>query len=319
MTDGHGYGWQQQGGQLKFSLKFDTDNMDLSNEIDKWKQSRQSTVSSLHQLSRYIENIGHFSRILITFRETVFCQSIHVAEALVGSVVEVCQPYVIAGVGIKLATYLSRLARLSGRVTGVCLGVAGGALTLLSGRITRQDRHSQTIQWNLGGEGMSVVSAGVTMIICNGVTKLLGHLLGHDFVGRMLIVTGGFIMTISISTGLVIVLTGVSLYWAVPALTREILNSKFSKNVFTAIHEDKESSQQLFLILEQVELTEEEQVLRQNVMYRSLGEDTNQIDIVNLDECLRELLNQNNATGIELLANNLELTLDVNHSLNKTK
>ena len=89
--------------------------------------------------------------------------------------------------------------------------------------------------------------------------------------------------------------------------------------MFTAIHEDKESSQQLFLILEQVELTEEEQVLRQNVMYRSLGEDTNQIDIVNLDECLRELLNQNNATGIELLANNLELTLDVNHSLNKTK
>jgi len=275
--------------------------MDLSNEIDKWKQSRQSTVSSLHQLSRYIENIGHFSRILITFRETVFCQSIHVAEALVGSVVEVCQPYVIAGVGIKLATYLSRLARLSGRVTGVCLGVAGGALTLLS------------------GAGMPVVSAGVTMIICNGVTKLLGHLLGHDFVGRMLIVTGGFIMTISISTGLVIIVTGVSLYWAVPALTREILNSKFSKNVFTAIHEDKESSQQLFLILEQVELTEEEQVLRQNVMYRSLGEDTNQIDIVNLDECLRELLNQNNATGIELLANNLELTLDVNHSLNKTK
>jgi len=301
VTDGHGYGWQQQGGQLKFSLKFDTDNMDLSNEIDKWKQSRQSTVSSLHQLSRYIENIGHFSRILITFRETVFCQSIHVAEAFVGSVVEVCQPYVIAGVGIKLATYLSRLARLSGRVTGVCLGVAGGALTLLS------------------GEGMSVVSAGVTMIICNGVTKLLGHLLGHDFVGRMLIVTGGFIMTISISTGLVIILTGVSLYWAVPALTREILNSKFSKNVFTAVHEDKESSQQLYLILEQVELTEEEQVLRQNVMYRSLGEDTNQIDIVNLDECLRELLNQNNATGIELLANNLELTLDVNHSLNKTK
>merc|ERR1712198_780540 len=301
VTHGHGYGWQQQGGQLKFSLKFDTDNMDLSNEIDKWKQSRQSTVSSLHQLSRYIENIGHFSRILITFRETVFCQSIHVAEALVGSVVEVCQPYVIAGVGIKLATYLSRLARLSGRVTGVCLGVAGGALTLLS------------------GEGLPVVSAGVTMIICNGVTKLLGHLLGHDFVGRMLIFTGGFIMTISISTGLVIVLTGVSLYWAVPALTREILNSKFSKNVFTAIHEDKESSQQLFLILEQVELTEEEQVLRQNVMYRSLGEDTNQIDIVNLDECIRELLNQNNATGIELLANNLELTLDVNHSLNKTK
>ena len=89
--------------------------------------------------------------------------------------------------------------------------------------------------------------------------------------------------------------------------------------MFTAIHEDKESSQQLFLILEQVELTEEEQVLRQNVMYRSLGEDTNQIDIVNLDECLRELLNQNNATGIELLANNLELTLDVNHSINKTK
>ena len=89
--------------------------------------------------------------------------------------------------------------------------------------------------------------------------------------------------------------------------------------MFTAIHEDKESSQQLFLKLEQVELTEEEQVLRQNVMYRSLGEDTNQIDIVNLDECLRELLNQNNATGIELLANNLELTLDVNHSLNKTK
>ena len=89
--------------------------------------------------------------------------------------------------------------------------------------------------------------------------------------------------------------------------------------MFTAIHEDKESSQQLILILEQVELTEEEQVLRQNVMYRSLGEDTNQIDIVNLDECLRELLNQNNATGIELLANNLELTLDVNHSLNKTK
>lgn len=89
--------------------------------------------------------------------------------------------------------------------------------------------------------------------------------------------------------------------------------------MFTAIHEDKESSQQLFLILEQVELTEEEQVLRQNVMYRSLGEDTNQIDIVNLDECLRELLNQNNATGIELLANNLELTLDVNYSINKTK
>ena len=89
--------------------------------------------------------------------------------------------------------------------------------------------------------------------------------------------------------------------------------------MFTAIHEDKESSQQLFSILGQVELTEEEQVLRQNVMYRSLGEDTNQIDIVNLDECLRELLNQNNATGIELLANNLELTLDVNHSLNKTK
>ena len=27
-------------------------------------------------------------------------------------------------------------------------------------------------------------------------------------------------MTISISTGLVIILTGVSLYWAVPALTR---------------------------------------------------------------------------------------------------
>ena len=89
--------------------------------------------------------------------------------------------------------------------------------------------------------------------------------------------------------------------------------------MFTAIQEDKESSQQLFLILEQVELTEEEQVLRQNVMYRSLGEDTNQIDIVNLDECLRELLNQNNATGIELLANNLELTLDVNYSINKTK
>ena len=65
MTDGHGYGWQQQGGQLKFSLKFDTDNMDLSNEIDKWKQSRQSTVSSLHQLSRYFVILFTCSKMLL--------------------------------------------------------------------------------------------------------------------------------------------------------------------------------------------------------------------------------------------------------------
>ena len=84
--------------------------------------------------------------------------------------------------------------------------------------------------------------------------------------------------------------------------------------MFNAIQEDVESSQQLMLKLEKIDNPEDEQVkiLRQNVMYRSLTEDTNQIDIINLDECIRELLDQNNATGIKLLANNLELTLDDN-------
>jgi len=84
--------------------------------------------------------------------------------------------------------------------------------------------------------------------------------------------------------------------------------------VFNAIQEDVESSQQLMLKLEKIDNPEDEQVkiLRQNVMYGSLTEDTNQIDIINLDECIRELLDQNNATGIKLLANNLELTLDDN-------
>jgi len=271
--------------------------MELLNDIDAWKHSRQSTVSNLRQLSRYIENIGHFSRILKTFRETVFCQSARVAEGLLGCVVEVCQPYVIAGVGIKLATFLSRVVGVSGRVTGVCLGVTGGALALLS-----------------GGAGLPVVSAGVTMVICTGFIRLMGHWLGHAFIGRILVLTGGFIMTISISTGVVIILTGAGLYFAIPALSREILNSKYSLNVFNAIQEDVESSQQLMLKLEKIDNPEDEQViiLRQNVMYRSLPEDTNQIDIINLNECIRELLDQNNATGIKLLANNLELTLDAN-------
>merc|ERR1712098_901183 len=152
------------------------------------------------------------------------------------------------------------------------------------------------------------------MVICTGFIRLMGHWLGHAFIGRILVLIGGFTMTISISTGVVIILTGAGLYFAIPVLSREILNSKYSLNVFNAIQQDVESSQQLMLKLEKIDNPEDEQVkiLRQNVMYRSLTEDTNQIDIINLDECIRELLDQNNATGIKLLANNLELTLDDN-------
>jgi len=48
----------------------------------------------------------------------------------------------------------------------------------------------------------------------------MGHWLGHAFIGRILVLIGGFTMTISISTGVVIILTGAGLYFAIPVLSR---------------------------------------------------------------------------------------------------
>ena len=268
-------------------------------DLDSWRQTRLHTVTSLRQLVRYLDNVGHFSNILVNFRERVFSQATQLTQAVITLTTGVSAPFLVAGTGLYLTSYVSKMLGVSGSVVGACLGVAGGALTLRT-----------------GGATLPVVVAGGTLYLGSLVVRLLGWGLGDVFIGRLLSLLGGAVILVSMSTGLVMILGGVGLYLAIPALNKEILTSRYVTEVLVAIETDVESSELILkAIKDSISIESDEtntEDLHDQIMFSQKISDTDNIDIIHLADHVLNLINLQHKTSsqIEVIANDLEQTLE---------
>lgn len=272
-------------------------------DLDIWRERRLNTVSSLRQLARYLDNVGHFSNILVSFRETVFSRATQLTQGVVTLTTGVSIPFIVAGAGLSLASYVSRVLGVGGAVTGACLGVLGGALTLRT-----------------SGATLPVMMAGGTLYLGSLMVRLLGWALGDVFIGRLLSLVGGAVILVSVSTGLVMILGGMGLYLAIPVLNREILTSPYVKEVILAIEADVESSKLIWKAIEDNINSESDKTysskyteyLNDQIMFNQDISDTDNIDIACLADHVLNLINLQHKTSsqIEVIANDLEQTLE---------
>ena len=248
-----------------------------------WRQTRLGTVTSIRRLAKYVDNVGQLSSLLTWVREAVFCRSVSVSRQ-VREQVEclVSWPVVLGGAGVAAVTMVSRVLGVGGVVSGTCLGVVGGLVTIIAGR-----------------ENIAQV------MVCTGTLYLCSRIifgLGSHIIGRVLIWSGNFMMVFSVTFGVLDLLACLALYIAVPALNTEILRSKFVRSALEDIQRDEQASHNIADIIEDPQL--------QSVVLFKQRSDlmTSEEDIINLAEIVIKTLRQhyNTSKKLQSLANDLE-------------
>ena len=259
-------------------------------ELEIWRQTRLASASSLRKLAHYVDNVTKFSSILIDFRAALFSQGALVGRGLLTLAAGVSVPFIIAGSGISLASYISQALGGGGAVAGACLGAMGGALTLAS-----------------GGAAAPVLVAGVTIYIGSFMVRILGG----GILGTLLNLAGKIVIVVSLSTGIVIFLGGVGLYLAIPALNREITTSRFVSEAIREIKTDCERSTRILDDMKQ-KLQEhsvtEIDVLSKVIMFSHKSEEYDNISVNNLSDHILVIIQKhdNSSLHLTLLADDLE-------------
>ena len=268
--------------------------MTSKSDLETWRQTRLASASSLRQLAHYVDNVTKFSSILLDFRAAVFSQGALIGRGLLTLAAGVSVPFIIAGSGISLASYISQALGGGGAAAGACLGAMGGALTLAS-----------------GGAAAPVLVAGVTIYIGSFVVRILGG----GMLGSVLNLAGKAVIIISLSSGLVIVLGGVGLYLAIPALNREITTSRFVSEAIRDIKTDFECSKHILGEIKQNRENSERQidVLSNVILFAHKQEEFNTVSLSNLsDHILVIIQKQDNASlHLTVLANDLEESAEI--------
>lgn len=267
--------------------------MTSKNDLETWRQARLASASSLRQLAHYVDNVTKFSSILLDFRAAVFSQGALIGRGLLTLAAGVSVPFIIAGSGISLASYISQALGGGGAAAGACLGAMGGALTLAS-----------------GGAAAPVLVAGVTIYIGSFVVRILGG----GMLGSVLNLAGKAVIIISLSSGLVIILGGVGLYLAIPALNREITTSRFVSEAVRDIKTDCERSIHILDEIKQNRENSESQFdVLSNVILFTHKQEYNTVSLSNLsDHILVIIQKQDNASlHLTVLANDLEESAEI--------
>ena len=264
--------------------------MASKSDLETWRQTRLASASSLRQLAHYVDNVTKFSSILLDFRAAVFSQGALIGRGLLTLAAGVSVPFIIAGSGISLASYISQAIGGGGAAAGACLGAMGGALTLAS-----------------GGAAAPVLVAGVTIYIGSFVVRILGG----GLLGSLLNLAGKVVIVISLSSGLVIFLGGVGLYLAIPALNREITTSRFVSEAVRDIKTDCECSKH---ILDDIKHNLQDlpktqiDVLSKVILFTHKPEEYDTVSVNNLSEHILVIIQKQENTSLHLtiLANDLE-------------
>ena len=266
--------------------------MTRKSDLETWRQTRLASASSLRHLAHYVDNVTKFSSILLDFRAAVFSQGALIGRGLLTLAAGVSVPFIIAGSGISVASYISTFLGGGGAAAGACLGAMGGALTLAS-----------------GGAAAPVLVAGVTIYIGSFVVRTLGG----GVIGSLLVLTGKAVIVIFISAGIVIFLGGVGLYLAIPALNREITTSRFVNEAIKDMKTDCELSKH---ILDEIKQNLHEQPAQHIVidmpskviLFTHKPEEYDRVSINNLSDHILVIIRKQDNTSLHLtiLANDLE-------------
>ena len=268
--------------------------MASKSDLETWRQTRLASASSLRQLAHYVDNVTKFSSILLDFRAAVFSQGALIGRGLLTLAAGVSVPFIIAGTGISLASYISQALGGGGAAAGACLGAMGGALTLAS-----------------GGAAAPVLVAGVTIYIGSFVIRILGG----GLLGSVLNLAGKAVIIISLSSGLVIFLGGVGLYLAIPALNREITTSRFVSEAVKDIKTDCECSKHILDDIKQNLEDSDRQidVLSNVILFTHKQEEYNKVSLNNLSDHILVIIQKQENTSLHLtvLANDLEESAEI--------
>lgn len=264
--------------------------MTIKSDLESWRQTRLASASSLRHLAHYVENVTKFSSILLDFRAAVFSQGVLIGRGLLTLAAGVSVPFIIAGSGISVASYISQVLGGGGAAAGACLGAVGGALTLAS-----------------GGTAAPVLVAGVTIYIGSFVVRTLSG----GLIGSLLVLAGKAVFFIFLSTSIVIFLGGVGLYLAIPALNREITTSSFVNEAIRDMKTDCKLSKHILDELKQNLQEQPEQhidILSRVILFTHKPEEYNTVSVNNLSDHILVIIRKQDKTSLHLtiLANDLE-------------
>ena len=226
----------------------------LRGKVSEWKEARKVLVKTLRELASYLENIGGLTNILVAVRGNVFDRGLAVGGGILTFALGVSLPFLIAGAGIGLASFISRCVGVGGGLIGTCLGVVGGVLTVAT-----------------GGAALPVVVAGAGLWLGSGVAGWVGA--GGGLLARGVTWLGGAVMVVTASTAAVVCVAGAGLWLAIPAITREVLGSGYVQTVNNTIAEHNK-------------ITEELGTLLDNIMEEKHQEDTGRSQVTDLKESL---------------------------------
>ena len=124
------------------------------------------------------------------------------------------------------------------------------------------------------------------------------------FIGRMMTISGNCIMFMSVSTGIIIIISSLGLYIALPALKREILFSNYAVDVTNSIKQDQNSSH---------DLCQKFNIHPNDDLYNDiifLSDD--RLSISELNDTITDLIKRpaDSSSQILVIANDLESTVD---------
>jgi len=199
--------------------KIVTCEISLDEEVLKWRIVRTHTIKSLRQLADHLDNVGGLVNMIVAVRGNFFERGLLVGSGILTFAVGLSVPFLVAGAGIGLASFISRVVGIGGSYIGSCLGVVGGVLTVAT-----------------AGAALPVVVAGCGIWFASGVARWIGA--GGSLLARGVSLLGGGVMLFTASAAALVCIAGTGLLLAVPAITRETLGSKFVENATKAIIED---------------------------------------------------------------------------------
>jgi len=201
------------------TCKFEISIRHLIDKLAAWKEARKETVKSLRELADYLDNVGSLANVVVAVRGNVLNRGIAVGGGIITFAFGISIPFLIAGAGIGLASFISRVVGVGGGLIGTFLGVVGGVLTVAT-----------------AGAALPVVVAGAGLWFASGIVRWVGA--GGGLIARGITWIGGAVMVLTASTATVVCLCGAGLMLAVPAITREILGSGYVETVNKDIKED---------------------------------------------------------------------------------
>merc|ERR1711892_687889 len=100
------------------TCKFEISKRHLIVKLGAWKEARKETVKSLRELADYLDNVGSLANVVVAVRGNVLNRGIAVGGGIITFAFGMSIPFLIAGAGIGLASFISRVVGVGGGLTG---------------------------------------------------------------------------------------------------------------------------------------------------------------------------------------------------------